>query len=51
MTWLRLQIAILKQIYKIGRESYFDEIEQKTKARLKVKKAKHTFKAGKLDER
>lgn len=51
MTWLELQIAILKEIYNNGKESYTLRRESEAKARLKTKRAKHTFKAGKLDER
>lgn len=51
MEWLKLQIAILKEIYQIGRTSYQAGIEEHNKARLKVKRAKNTFKAGKLIEK
>lgn len=50
MTWLNLQIAIFKEIYYFGRERYFDRIKKQDKERLKKKRLKHTFKAGKLEK-
>lgn len=50
MTWLKLQIAIFKEIYNYGKVSYELRKERESKARLKKKRAKHTFKAGKLVE-
>ena len=51
MDWLNLQIAILKEIYIYGKESYRLRCERDAKERLKQKKFKHTFKAGKLIEK
>ena len=50
MEWMKLQLAIFKDIYNNGKASYELRKEQEAKARLKVKRAKHTFKAGKLIE-
>ena len=50
MEWMKLQIAIFKEIYNYGKVSYELRKEREAKARLKVKRAKHTFKAGKLEE-
>lgn len=50
MDWLKLQIAIFKEIYNYGVVSYQLRREKEAKERLKPKKAKHTFKAGKLVE-
>ena len=47
---MKLQIAIFKEIYNYGKVSYELRKEREAKARLKVKRAKHTFKAGKLEE-
>ena len=50
MQWINLQIAILKEIYNYGKESYRLRLEREAKERLKPKRAKHTFKAGKLQD-
>jgi hypothetical protein len=47
---MKLQIAIFKEIYNYGKESYRLRKENEAKGRLKPKRAKHTFKAGKLEE-
>lgn len=50
MERIKAQIAILKEIYNYGKASYELRLQKEAKARLKVKRAKHTFKAGKLAE-
>ena len=50
MTWMKLQLAIFKEIYNYGKVSYELRKQREAKERLKPKKAKHTFKAGKLEE-